>query len=97
MIKNAVINMVKKDRIFTLRELAVIFYVSQHQKPENRQTKSIAESLNMSRPAVSRATKALKKRGLMTILPLPDDARTAVISLTRLGQTLVTRIEKGFE
>ncbi|WP_415886471.1 GNAT family N-acetyltransferase [Neptuniibacter sp. QD37_6] len=82
------------DSGFTLPELRVLFEVASNR---SLMTSQLAQSLCMDQGYVSRIVTTLKKEGLVTSQPNPNDKRQKILTLTSLGESTYAELETSVQ
>lgn len=72
----------KKGRDLSVRQLGVMMEC----KAGDQTVRGLAETLNLSKPAVTRAADRLQGEGLLARSPDPADKRSVFLSLTAAGK-----------
>lgn len=88
----AFFSVVRAGQDFTARQIAILRLVQTEPAPKDRQIKSLATSLAISKPVVSRAADRLQEDGYVTRGILDTDKRSCVLSITRKGLSLMASI-----
>ena len=77
-----------QDFDITIMQWLLLGYVEQN--TDGTTAGAIAEELNITMPLVTRFTAVLSSKGLISIVPLPKDKRTKVITITKSGKDLLS-------
>lgn len=72
----------------TVRQLCVLLEC----RGAPRTVRSLAESINISKPAITRAVDKLQELGYLERREDPDDRRSVLISLRKPGMTFTTSL-----
>lgn len=95
------ISMVRANQDLTLRQIAVLLMCHKERRNEkNRYTKTLAVSLCLNKPSVTRAVDklvGLDGAPLVERSTPASDRRLCVVSLTDAGLAFVTRMNAGFD
>ncbi len=100
-----IIAMVRAGEELTARQIAVLLHCHQERETEqHRYVKAIAQSLNLNKPSISRATDKLialdgggSKKALLVRTTPESDRRQCIVSLTKPGASYVAKMLRGFE
>jgi DNA-binding MarR family transcriptional regulator len=84
------LRLVRKGHDFTDRQKCVLFAV----KDEPQTVRGMAAHLNISKPAITRATNRLVAEGLVQRKDDPADRRSVLVKITKTGSRLIAVIEK---
>ncbi len=91
---------IAKEENLTPTQIEIIFLVATS-KPEKALTTIIAKGLGLTKPTVSESIKSLKRKGVLTTMPLGDKRKLAIL-LTPKGKkiyqklTRVSQVTKNF-
>lgn len=88
-----VLNLVRGNEDMSMRAAALLFAVAD---APGLSVGKYAETLNVSKPAITRATDFLLDSGLVARRVDADDKRLVKISLTKIGEKHAQRIRAGF-
>lgn len=68
------------------QQFSILFEIA---KAKEVQQKNMVNRLLLEKAHVSKVVKKLQNMGLITIIPMPDDKRSALLSVTEQGQQLI--------
>jgi DNA-binding MarR family transcriptional regulator len=93
-LRDSIIGMVRaKGPDFRARQLAILFLAETADRPET--VKSLALTLGITKPPVTRAIDGLAAFKLVRRLPDPRDGRSVLVEVTRSGSALCRRLAKA--
>lgn len=87
------LRLVRKGHDFTDRQKCVLFTV----KDEAQTVRGMAAHLNISKPAITRATNRLVAEGLVLRKGDPADRRSVLVKSTPAGRKFIALMEKEAE
>lgn len=88
-------NLCAAQNTYTSRQFSVLLYCADTQDASKRETRVIAGALNISKPAVTRATDLLQTQGYIKREVVATDRRCVCLSLTKEGQKFVAHLQEG--
>jgi DNA-binding MarR family transcriptional regulator len=83
------LRLVRKGHDFTDRQKCVLFAV----KDESQTVRAMSAHLNISKPAITRATNRLVAEGLVVRKDDPADRRSILVKITKSGSKLLAVME----
>ncbi len=92
-IEAATLAMVRTGDDLTARQLAVL--LTCHLQPGDHTVKSLADRLNVTKPAITRALDALGQRGFVRREVQPSDRRVVVARLQKPARVFLTAMQAG--
>lgn len=91
-----VMNLTRNGSDLTLRQLSVLLLCRRNAgSPEDRQTKTFAEAMNVAKSAITRASEKLEMMDLLKRSGLAADKRACVMTLTKKGAALAEQVVAG--
>ncbi len=76
------------------QQFSILFEIA---KAKEVQQKNMVNRLRLEKAHVSKVVKKLQTMGLIDIIPLPDDKRSALLSTTEKGQKLIGECQAIFD
>lgn len=87
--RGAIVESVRRDSPdLSARQMAILTTIYLVQKPHT--VRGLAETLNIAKPAVTRAIDRLSELGLVRRKPDPDDRRSVLVQRTVKGSVFLT-------
>lgn len=84
-----------KQYDLTMRQYAVLITLAAQKKAENREVRSIAAALQISKPAVSRSVDKLGDLNLIVRKAPRGDKRIPHVDITEEGTALIAHVRAG--
>jgi DNA-binding MarR family transcriptional regulator len=94
-IQESIIAVTRSPHDFSFRQIAVLLVCADTPDEHDRQTRTVAERLDFSRPVVSRATDRLEEAGLIRRQGLAGDERACVLEVTGKGHDFIRIVIHG--